>query len=218
MDTAHAELEPAQFPLVDAAHAGIDAQQVEERSLRAGQTRHLVGAVDVLIFHHLRVGHALANGLRGTGAIGLRQHLADAGQRHEPQRPCDAAIHACRPNQHHRLHHLGPARGELDRHGAAQRRPDDGGLPHPGLPHDVAHGGGEEPQRVGRVLAGNLRASAAGQVDGQHAVGGREALELFAPDFHRAADAVDQHQVPVAIALQPIAQPQGIAVGIPIGW
>ena len=48
-------------------------------------------------------------------------------------------------------------------------------------------------------------------------VAGRRS-NCFAPDFHGAADAVDQHQVPVAIALQPIAQPQGIAVGIPIGW
>ena len=135
--------------------------------------------------------HAAHLGPQPAGRTGdERQHPLRAGERGRAQQRADAVAQAAARDEDEALAQLGVLIGELHRHAAAQRVPDDRGALDADELQQVAHAAGEGPQRV--VAAGLGRGAVAQEVGRDDVVGLGQRGPHRLPGQRVGADAVEQ--------------------------
>jgi hypothetical protein len=119
-----------------------------------------------------------------------RQHPLRAGQRSRAQQRAHAVAEAAARDEDEALAQLGVLIGELHRHAAAQRVPDDRGALEADQLQQVAHAAGEGPQGV--VAAGLGRGAVTQEVGRDDVVGLGQRGPHRLPGQRVGADAVQQ--------------------------
>ena len=168
------------------AHAGLRVGQ------RVENGQDLLGVAPEGRIEEAHQFRAEATGEADRSQPEERHEELNARHRGHPQQRADRSAHSPAADQDQALTAVGELVGELRRHAAAQRVPDDRGPVHLQHTQEVAHAVGETAHRV--VGPRLLGASVPEEIRGDHRVVRGQLLDYGAPGVGAVADAVDQQQ------------------------